>query len=141
MNADFAPHREAGDNAVENSWPARPLMLYDGDCGFCTSTALASRGGWFRARVEVKPFQRADLVVHNLTVDKCGETLHVVDNDGSVHVGSDAVAVVLRESRWPWPVVGAVLRLPGVRWVAQKAYGLVARNRHRLPGGTPTCQL
>ncbi|MDO5675872.1 MAG: DUF393 domain-containing protein [Propionibacteriaceae bacterium] len=116
-------------------------MLYDADCGFCTTSALASQGKWFRSRVDAVPFQRADLVVHNLTVDKCAESLHVVDIDGGVHVGSDAIAVVLRESRLPWPVVGAVMRLPGVRWGAQKAYAAVAKNRHKLPGGTAQCQL
>lgn len=141
MDAEIPDKDEAGDKPVENSWPAVPLMLYDGDCGFCTRSALASRGPWFRARVAVRPFQRVDLVVHNLTVDKCGETLHVVDNDGGIHVGSDAVAVVLRESRLPWPAVGAFLRLPGVRWVAQRAYAVVARNRHKLPGGTAACEL
>lgn len=141
MDAEFPDGGRAGDNPVENSWPAIPLMLFDGDCGFCTRSALASRGRWFRARVDVRPFQRVDLVVHNLTVDKCGETLHVVDNDGSVHVGSDAVAVVLRESRFPWPIIGAFLRLPGVRWVAQGAYAIVARNRHKLPGGSAACEL
>ena len=116
-------------------------MLYDGDCGFCTASAHAARGRWFRARVEVRPLQRADLVVHSLTVDKCVETLHVVDGDGGIHVGSDAVAVVLKHSRLPWPLIGAVLRLPGVRSAAQKAYAVVARHRHRLPGGTPACEL
>lgn len=126
---------------MDNPRLQRPLMLYDGDCGFCTTSALATRSKWFRSEVTVTPFQRADLVVHNLTVDKCGESLHVVDNDGGVHVGSDAVAVVLRESRFPWPLVGRALRLPGMRWVAQRAYAAVARNRHKLPGGSPACEL
>ncbi|MFM9448125.1 DCC1-like thiol-disulfide oxidoreductase family protein [Streptomyces acidiscabies] len=38
-----------------------------------------------------------------------------------------------------WRVVGAVVRLPGVRGCARVVYGWVARNRRRLPGGTGAC--
>ncbi|GAA4895983.1 hypothetical protein GCM10025789_12050 [Tessaracoccus lubricantis] len=131
----------AGDNSVDNSRPAKPLVLFDEDCGFCTTSAQASQTSWFRAQVAVIAFQRVDLTVHNLTVDKCAESLHVVDTDGSIHVGSDAVAVVFRESRFPWPIVGAALGLPGLRWVAQRVYAVVAANRYRLPGGSAACKL
>lgn len=141
MNAQFGNGVEAGDSAVDNRRPPQPLVLYDGDCGFCARSVALTRGRWFRAGVAVEAFQRADLLVHNLTVDKCAEVLHVVDTDGVVHVGSDAVAVVLRESRLPWPAVGAVLRLPGVRRLAQLGYAAVAKRRHKLPGGSAACEL
>jgi len=32
-----------------------------------------------------------------------------------------------------------VIMLPGISWLAAKAYRLVANNRYRLPGGTPAC--
>ncbi|MBB1483117.1 DUF393 domain-containing protein [Tessaracoccus sp. MC1865] len=141
MDEHLNESARAGDNSVDNPRLTRPLVLYDEDCGFCTTSALATQTPWFRAQVTVTAFQRVDLAVHNLTVDKCAESLHVVDIDGSAHVGSDAVAVVFRESRFPWPLVGGVLRLPGIRWVAQKVYAIVARNRYRLPGGTAACRL
>lgn len=129
-----------GDNPVDNSRGALPLVLFDGDCGFCASSVAVMRGRWFRARVTATPFQRVDVSVHNLTVDKCGESLHVVDGV-HVHTGGDAIARILRNARCPWPAVGVVLGLPGVRWVTGRVYALVARNRHRLPGGTPSCEL
>lgn len=141
MDTSHSGAASVGDKAVDNTRPTRPLVLYDGDCGFCTTSALAAHSRWFESKVDVSPFQRVDLAVHRLTVDKCGETLHAVDADGRTHTGSDAVAVVLRESRLPWPLLGGALRLPGVRWAAQRIYALVARNRHRLPGGSPTCEL
>ena len=113
---------------MDNTWPAVPLVLYDADCGFCTASVRAAQGRWVGARIDATPFQSVNLVVHRQTVDKCAEALH-------------AVATVLMASRGPWPVVGQLLRLPGVRRVAGWCYAVVARNRHRLPGATAACEV
>ena len=97
--------RSPGDNPVDNTWPAVPLVLYDADCGFCTASVRAAQGRWVGARIDA------------------------------------TVATVLRASRGPWPVVGQLLRLPGVRRVAGWGYAVVARNRHRLPGATAACEV
>ena len=39
-------------------------------------------------------------------------------------------------TRW----LGAVLAVPPLRWVSAALYPVVARNRGRLPGGTPACK-
>lgn len=116
-----------------------PLVLFDRDCGFCTRAASFMTGPWVRADVASTPLQNIDLTAHGLTVDKCLETLHVVDGE-SVFTGSAAIARVLRAGRLPWPLVGAVLVAPGVRRLGRGVYALVARNRHRLPGGTSSCE-
>lgn len=126
---------------MDNTWPAVPLVLYDADCGFCTASVRAAQGRWVRAAIDATPFQSADLVVHRLTVDKCAEALHCVEPDGRVTVGAEAVATVLLASRDPWPFVGRLLRLPGLRRVAAWGYAVVARNRHRLPGATAACEM
>ncbi len=41
----------------------------------------------------------------------------------------------------PWAVAGRILLAPPVSWVAPLGYRLVARYRHRLPGGTPACKV
>lgn len=120
-----------------------PLVLFDADCGLCTTSARSLHGPVFRARVKTDAFQRVDLSALGLTVDKCGETLHVIDRAAgdAVFTGSDAVARVLRASRLPWPLVGWALALPGIRRLAGWVYGVVARNRHRLPGGSASCEM
>lgn len=40
-----------------------------------------------------------------------------------------------------WPLLGALLTLPPVRWAAWGVYRLVANNRQRMPGGTSACAL
>jgi predicted DCC family thiol-disulfide oxidoreductase YuxK len=48
---------------------------------------------------------------------------------------------MLGSAGFGWRIAGRVLLLPGVSWIAARAYRSIARNRHRLPGGTPACQL
>lgn len=139
---DASPRRDgAGDNPGTAAGPPALLVLYDADCGFCAASARAMTGRAFRADAEARAFQAVDVGRFGLTVDKCGEKLHVVDRAGRVYAGGAAVAAVLRRSRLPWPAVGWAMGLPGVRVVAEWAYAVVARNRHRLPGGTASCEL
>ena len=129
-----------GDNPVDKRSGCVPLVLFDADCGFCTSSARAMTRPWLSADIEARSFQSQDLDALGLAVDKCAESLHVLA-DGAVFTGGAAVARVLRAGRWPWPILGTFLTLPGVRWITQRAYGAVARNRHRLPGGTESCEM
>ncbi|MFT3888380.1 MAG: DUF393 domain-containing protein [Arachnia sp.] len=118
----------------------RLLVLYDADCGFCTTSARALTSPWLRSEADARPFQAVAVERFGLTVDKCAEKLHVVDGS-RVFVGGRAVAAVLRRSRFPWPAVSWVMTLPGISWVVERVYALVARNRHRLPGGSAACEM
>ena len=64
-----------------------------------------------------------------------------IGRDGRVDGGAQAVASLLLETGRGWAVVGTLLRLPPIRWLAVLAYVVISRNRHRLPGGTPACRL
>ena len=48
-----------------------------------------------------------------------------------------SIAAVLGSGSLPWQLVGQLMTAPGMRFLADAAYGLVARNRFRLPGSTP----
>ena len=105
--------------------------IYDGDCGFCSRcVAWASR----RSEVTFVPFQRTDLAAYGITENAAAEAVHCVGADGRVVRGAAAVAAVLRECGRGWPLLAWLMRLPVIRQVAEVAYGLVARNRHKLPG-------
>ena len=107
------------------------LCIYDGDCGFCSRCVdWASR----RSDVQFVPFQRTDLASYGITEEAAATAVHVVGADGHVYRGAAAVAAVFRQCRASWPLLGMVMRLPLIRNVAELAYGLIARNRHRLPG-------
>jgi predicted DCC family thiol-disulfide oxidoreductase YuxK len=116
----------------------RPVVIFDGDCAICTTlSGVIERR--LRPPAAVQPWQRLDLAAYGLTEVDCIEALQYVDADGQVYAGELAVARLLRASRWWARPAGVVIGLPGVRSVAGVVYRWVARNRSRLPGGTPAC--
>jgi predicted DCC family thiol-disulfide oxidoreductase YuxK len=118
----------------------RSTFVYDGDCAFCTSCAqFVERRIPTGARVV--PWQFADLAELGLTVEECEAAVQWVGADGTRAAGPDAIARLLAASRPAWRALGATLRVPPVRAVAWPAYRWVARNRHRMPGGTAACSL
>lgn len=120
--------------------PVLPLIVFDGDCGFCTRSIE-----WGRRRIRrmstAVPFQRADLDALGLDAATCRTAVQYVGADGRITAGERAVASLLRDAGWPWSPLGRLLALPGVRAVAGLVYRWVARNRYRLPGASDSCAL
>ncbi|GAA5050271.1 putative DCC family thiol-disulfide oxidoreductase YuxK [Thermocatellispora tengchongensis] len=116
-----------------------PLLVYDGDCGFCTRCVrFAERRVHTRARAI--PWQAADLDALGVTRERAEhEVLWLAG--GRVLGGALAVAELLVDAGPPWRALGRVIRSRPVRPLAAAVYRLVARNRHRMPGGTPACAL
>jgi predicted DCC family thiol-disulfide oxidoreductase YuxK len=116
----------------------RPVVIFDGDCAICSTLAGVIERR-LRPPAAVAPWQRLDLAAYGLTDLECIEALQYVDADGRVYAAELAVARLLRASR-PWArPAGFVIELPGIRSLAGVIYRWVARNRSRLPGGTPAC--
>lgn len=119
--------------------PRRPLLLYDGDCAFCTTCAqLVERR--FRPDAEIVPWQFADLVAIGVSAEQASEAVQWVGTDGAVRAGHEAVAAMLDSCGPLARLAGRILVAPGVSAIAAWAYRLIAANRHRLPGGTPACR-
>jgi predicted DCC family thiol-disulfide oxidoreductase YuxK len=117
----------------------RGLLIYDGDCGFCTRTAA-----WLRRRLpagyEIQASQRLpDLEALGLDKRKVHEAAYWIDPGGRRHRGHRAVLRAVEESGG---VLGSLAPLASV-WpldlLASWVYGAVARNRHRFPGGADSC--
>jgi len=116
---------------------ARPVLVYDGDCGFCTTCArLLERIG---ADAEIVAWQLTDLAELGITEEQAADAVQWVEIDGTVRAGHEAIAAVLSAAGGIWKIVGRVALLPGISWLGAKAYRLVADNRYRLPGSTPAC--
>jgi len=115
--------------------PHLPLALYDGDCVFCTAQAERARrlsGG----RLRIAPLQTALADVPWVDPEEAVKALQLVDRDGRVYAGAAAVVRLLRVTR---PVLGLLVlpyHLPGVRWLAERAYDAVAARRYAIAGRT-----
>ena len=114
-------------------------LVFDGDCGFCTTCVRAMRRLRIRADVVV-PWQQADLAALGLTAQQCQEAVQHVDDDGTVRSGHVAIAQLLKGSG-PWKPLGSLLVVPGVSRLAGWVYAWVSAHRQSLPGGTPACQV
>jgi predicted DCC family thiol-disulfide oxidoreductase YuxK len=124
---------------VQASRRGRPVLVYDGDCGFCTSCVrVLERIG---PGAEIVAWQLADLAELGITEEQAADAVQWVQIDGRVRSGHAAIAAVLSTAGGIWKIIGRTALLPGISWVAAKVYRLVADNRYRLPGGTPACAL
>jgi predicted DCC family thiol-disulfide oxidoreductase YuxK len=116
-----------------------PIFLYDGDCGFCTSTVrLIQR--FVPSRARFQPWQRSDLDALGVPPAACEEAVQWVDATG-YRSGPDAVAAMLRDAGGRFRPVGYLLDHPPLRWLAGPVYRWISRHRHQLPGGTPACAI
>lgn len=115
------------------------MLIFDGDCGFCTASAR-----WIERRLSpghpVVAWQTLDtLEPFHLTTHDVETAAWWIDVTGTAHGGARAIArsLIACEGAWPW--VGRLLLVPPVSWLAAVVYRQVARHRHRLPGATEAC--
>ena len=87
------------------------------------------------------PWQFADLAALGVTEAGCQTAVQWVAGPGARPVaGASALALLLRGStRWYWRTAGRLIGVAPGRGVAGPVYRWVARNRDRMPGGTPAC--
>jgi predicted DCC family thiol-disulfide oxidoreductase YuxK len=108
----------------------RPVLVYDGDCAFCRKCArLLER---IEPNTEIVAWQLADLAELGITEEQASDAVQWVSIGGTVRSGHEAIAATLNTAGRAWKVAGHALLLPGISWIAAKAYRLVADNRHRL---------
>jgi predicted DCC family thiol-disulfide oxidoreductase YuxK len=134
------PSDPAGRTAPADPTRLRTVFLYDGDCAFCTSCARFVERR-IPTSAEVTPWQFADLDALGVSPAAAEQAVQWVAPGQPVAAGPVAIARLLVDAGSLWALAGRLLDLPPVRWLAWPAYRWVARNRHRLPGGTAACSL
>ena len=117
-------------------------MIYDGDCGFCTSSARWIAHRW-AGSVEAVPWQQfgvEGLVGLGLTEAEVGRSAWWLVPDQAPEGDHLAIIRALQATDGWTRRLGAVLAVPPFRWVSGALYPIVAKYRSRLPGGTPACK-
>ena len=107
---------------------AAPVLVYDGECRFCKWCVR------FLVRRTRRPlvcvaYQTADLSALGLTREQCELAVQWVAADGRQQSENFAAAAALRNARLPYPLLGVLINLPGIRSLAAFAYGQVAQRR------------
>jgi predicted DCC family thiol-disulfide oxidoreductase YuxK len=115
------------------------VLLFDGDCAFCTTCAQFVERR-VRPDADIVAWQFADLDELGVSAEQATDAVQWIGADGAVRSGHEAIATMLACSGPISRLAGRFLVLPGISWIAAKVYAQVAANRHRLPGGTPACK-
>lgn len=126
---------------TEYSQASKPVFIYDGDCAFCSSSVRFFRKLSPKNSVNIEAFQFLNLPLFGLTSQQCLAEAKFVAKDGQISGGYMAFARLFELQTGWLKFVGKFLRLPIVRTVSAAVYKWVAKNRYRLPGGTPECAL
>ena len=116
-----------------------PLLIFDGDCAFCTSSVRFIERR-IRRHPRIQSWQRSDLAELGLTQEQCETAVQLIEN-GRVTSAHVAIARLLIYGKQGWAVLGYLLLVPGIKQIAGVVYRWVAKNRDRMPGGTAECAL
>jgi predicted DCC family thiol-disulfide oxidoreductase YuxK len=105
-----------------------PLFLYDRDCGFCRRWVERWRART-RARVSYLPFQKRGLL-RRLGISKrdARRASQLIESNGRRSQGATAVFRALLRAPG-LRLVSRIGLLPGIRWIAEGVYRLVANHR------------
>ena len=116
------------------------LLIFDGDCGFCTTTAR-----WIERRlpdaIRVAPWQILDLAEFSLAEHDVTTAAYWVDETGRAHRGHLGIGRALIAAGGAWRLIGALIVVPPISWIARPIYALIARYRHRMPGASDACRV
>ena len=113
---------------------ATDLLLYDGHCRLCGASARSLRA-WTKGSLTLQSFRELDVgTEYGLSIEACEQSVHLVRNDGVIEHGVGALLGALRH-RWFSPLL-AWVRLPGIRFLADRVYSLISKWRFRIAGRT-----
>ncbi|HVS66970.1 MAG TPA: DCC1-like thiol-disulfide oxidoreductase family protein [Mycobacteriales bacterium] len=122
---------------------AQALLIYDGDCAFCTTAAQDIQQHWAGA-AGIRAWQQigaAGLTDLGLTLEDVTTKVWWVDPDGTRLGGHKAVARALIEAGGWRALLGRFIGARLMTWPAAIGYRLVSRYRHLLPGATDACRI
>lgn len=120
--------------------PGTRVLIFDGECGFCTWAAE-----WVERRLPsgagIVPWQLVeDLSAYGLTERDVSTAAYWIDARGRAHRGHRAMTGSLVAIGGGWGLLGRIAWVPPFSWIAAGTYEVVARNRRHLPGTTPACK-
>jgi predicted DCC family thiol-disulfide oxidoreductase YuxK len=111
-----------------NRPPAKAVMLFDGDCGFCQRW-IQRWGRSMGQHVDFLPLQAAEIAERFPELSRAAmeDAVHLVEPSGRVSRGAEAVfRSWLAVRRWP---LWLYEHVPGADWAAELGYQFIARRR------------
>ena len=120
------------------------VLIYDGDCKFC-QLSLEFGIRHLKTFPKYVAFQKIDPTKFGLTIDQVRTRIWLVDQgSGSTkpkggHLAAGQILTMQRNLFYK--ALGWLIKTPPTSFLADVVYRWVAKNRHRLPGGSRQCKL
>jgi predicted DCC family thiol-disulfide oxidoreductase YuxK len=111
--------------------PAKPTMVYDGNCSFCNFW-IARWRRVTKERVDYRPSQDPE-VRHQfpeIPPQWYEDSVQLIETDGRVYGGAEAVFRSLTQTRFGW--LWWYRNVPGMAVFTEWVYGFAARHREGL---------
>lgn len=118
------------------------ILIYDDSCRLCSTEKKILKRWDQQRRLRFLPFQdpEAYSLVQDLPKTGCLDAMRVIDEEGRVSIGIDAIRAILYIL--PGGFIMAILfGLPGFRFIAENIYCWIARNRYRFFGHTRSYEI
>ena len=117
-----------------------PLLVFDGDCAFCTTWVNRLEKVLSRFPTAI-PWQWVDLDALGLSHDDVTHYAWYITSTRQFG-GQLAFSALLRsQPQIGLRFIGNLMATPPFSIAATIGYHYIAKYRHLLPGGTPACQL
>ena len=109
----------------------KPIMLYDGDCGFCMRWIKK----WQKTTgdsVIYTPYQQRMKDFPQLKIEQCQQAVQLILPDGQVHSGAHAVFIALALSKKYSQLLWLYGHVPLFGRISEIIYQLIAEHRFLL---------
>jgi len=115
---------------------SRPVLLFDGNCGFCRRWVGRLRRWDRRGAIELVPGAERDRLpgmpaISDASLDRA---MQLVTPDNRIHAGARALPVLLPYLPGGW-LIAPLFRIPGIQSAADRLYAWISARRHRFGCG------
>ncbi|HEY6291765.1 MAG TPA: lipase maturation factor family protein [Terriglobia bacterium] len=121
------PDEPGKSKLPENTKPARPLLLFDGDCSFCRYWVERWRS-LTRGLVDFAPAQQ-EALRFQIPKEAWSRSVQLITPEGAIYAGAEAVFRTLAYVPGHGWQLAVYRHLPGARAATEAGYRLVAAHR------------
>ncbi len=140
-NTTIKPFSYREDPSVPNFPDDRPIIIFDGSCVLCSGFARfvirQDHRAVFRLVAAQTPLGQA--IYHHFNLDPVSFETNVLLENGLAKFKSDGTIGMFMHLGLPWSLVSVLRLIP--RFLLDKLYDIVARNRLRWFGSQAVCIL
>ncbi len=127
------------DAAVPDFDDGRPIVVFDGECVFCSAWVrfILKRDTRAQYRFVAAQAPLGDALYRHYGLETRDYETNMLLENGRAHLKSEATLRVLAGLGFPWSLAGAIRIVPR-RW-RDAAYSFIARHRLDIAGRRDSC--